>query len=270
MKKFIFCTILILSSIVILLLPKDIIPKSYEIEYGIIETKKTFYIFYLEKDMIVGVPIEIQEDNKFKLIELVFKYLTEKSNSVNPIYHTCLKLNAKLLSYEIRDDDIYLEVTSDFFKIDDDDALYALAQVLYTYKELGFTEVFITQNNQVIKQMADVILYDGLTELPVNLDISSSSTNVKTIKIEYYYKNQTKSFINHVINANLDETKYIVDKLISFANKEYNTNITLINLKKNKYSINVELQCNDKDSTILKELLIKNLDINEHNIIITE
>ena len=270
MKKFIFSTILILSSIVILLLPKDIIPKSYEIEYGMIGTKRTSYIYYLEKDMVIGVPVEIQEDNKFKLIELVFKYLTEKSNSVNPMYHTCLKLNSKLLSFEIRDDDIYLEVTSDFFEIDDDDALYALAQVLYTYKELGFTEVFITQDNQVIKQMADVILYDGLTELPVNLDISTSSSQTKTIKIEYYYKNQTKSFINHIINANQDETKYIVEKLINFVNKEYNTHITLINLEKNKYSIKVELQCNNEDSIIIKELLLKNLDINEQNIIITE
>ena len=184
MKKFIFGTILLLSSISILLLPKDIIPKNYEIEYEVIETKKTSYIYYLEQDMLVGVPVEIAEVNKFKLIEIVFKYLTEKSNSVNPVYHTCLKLNAKLLSYEIRNNDIYLEVTSNFFEIDDKDVLYALAQVLYTYKELGFTEVFITKDNQIIKQMADIILYNGLTELPVNLDVSTSSNQTKIIKIE--------------------------------------------------------------------------------------
>jgi hypothetical protein len=146
MKKFIFSTIFVLSSIVILLLPKDIITKKYEIEYEVIESKKTSYIYYLEHDMVVGVPVELNEDNKFKLIELVFKYLTEKSNSVDPIYHTCLKLNSKLLSYEIRNDDIYLEVTNNFFEINDEDALYALAQVLYTYNTFYsfFISNFIT------------------------------------------------------------------------------------------------------------------------------
>ena len=270
MKKFIFSTIFILFTIVILLLPKDIITNKYKIEYEFVETKKISYIYYVKENVLIGVPVEVEDDNKYKLIELVFKYLTEKSNSVESIYHTCLKLNSKLLSYEIRNNDIYLEVTDDFFEVDNDVVLYVLAQVLYTYKELGFDEVFITKNNQVIKQMADVILYNGLTELPVNLDVSTSSIKTKTIKIQYYYKNQTKTFINHIINENNDSINYVVNRLIEFVNKEYDTNIVLVNLVKNKYFLNIELKCKSDDVDVIKKLLMENLDIKEENITIIE
>jgi hypothetical protein len=259
-----------LTSIVILLLPRDIITKNYEIEYDVVKKQNTLYVYFIDDNNVVGVPIETLEDNKFKLIELAFKYLTEKSNSVDAKYHSCLKLSAKLTSYEIRGDDLYLEVTSNFYDIKETDTLYALAQVLYTYKEFGFNEVFLTSDNIVIKQMADVILYDGLSELPVNLDIASTSPKTKVVKIVYYYQDKTKSFINHVINLDEDELEFTINKLIDFVNKEYNTNVKLIDFEKNKFYITVNLKCDNQDSLIIKELLMKNLNIKENNITITE
>lgn len=266
MKKYMFCTLFILTSLVILLLPKDIMTKKQEIDYEILEEKAPLYVYYVNNNKIYGVPIECREENKYKLIELAFKYLTEKSNSVDEIYYTCLNLNTKLVSYEVRKNDIYLEVTNNFLEIKEGNVLFALAQVLYSYKELGFDEVYITNNGKIIEQMANVILYDGLDELPVNLDVSTLSHNTKTVKIVYYYKNQTKSFVNHIINFNEDELAFTLKKIIDFVNKEHNTDIKLIQFQKTAQFLTVDLSCKEEDEVIIKKILMNNLNINETNI----
>ena len=65
-------------------------------------------------------------------------------------------------------------------------SLLALAQVLYTYKELGFEEVYIMNNGLVIEQIENIITYDGISELPVNLDMGANQRETKTIKVIYY------------------------------------------------------------------------------------
>ena len=109
-----------------------------------------FYVYYVKDNKVIGVPIEKKNNDKYELIDLTFKYLTEKSNSVSIDYNTYLNLNAKLSSYEIRGSDIYLEVSDNFFKINNKDILFALAQVLYSYKELGFRDVYITKDKKII------------------------------------------------------------------------------------------------------------------------
>ena len=188
MKKYIFFTVFILSTLIILLTPKDIITKEYKIEYELIENKDYIYVYYVSDERLVGVPIYSKEKDKYKLIDLVFKYLTEKSNSVGLEYQTLLNLNSKLLSYELRGKDIYLEIDDNFLNIKNEVTLLALSQLLYTYKELGYKEVFIEHEGEILDQMSSVILYDGLNELPVNLIANTSSVNSKTIKITYYYK----------------------------------------------------------------------------------
>ena len=264
-----FITLFILTSLIILLLPKDIITKKSEIDYEVIKEIEAKYVYYISDHKLVGVPIITEDVNKYELITLVFKYLTEKSNSVAKKYHTALNLNTKLVAYELRGDDIYLEVTDNFLQIEKEITLLALAQVLYSYKELGFSEVYITNNNKIIDQMADVVMLSGLDELPVNLDISSTSHNTKKVKITYYYKDNTKTFINHIINQNEDELAFTLNKLIKFINEEYKMSVSLIDYKKGTHYLTVNLSCKDEDIEIVKRIISKNLNIKPENIIIS-
>ena len=266
MKIYVFSILLLLSSLIIVLLPKDIITKNYETEYEIINSKEYIYVYYIDNKKLVGIPVEVEVEDRFLLIDVVFKYLTEKSNSV--FYATNLNLNSKLLSYDIRGSSIYLEVNDPFLDIKDEDTLLGLSQLLYSYKELGYKEVYILNNGEVIKQMSNVILYNGLIELPVNLLSNTSSSDSKTIKIIYYYKNNTKSFVNYIVDFNEDETTFILNKLIEFINKEYNSNLKLIEFKKNNYIMSVRISCNESDTKIIKSLISHNLNIKEENIII--
>ena len=259
MKKYLFFIILILFLLVIILIPKDFKSKDNEIYYEVIDEKEVFYVYYVKDNKVIGVPIERVNNDKYELIDLTFKYLTEKSNSVSIDYNTYLNLNAKLSSYEIRGADIYLEVSDNFFKIDDEDILFALAQVLYSYKELGFRDVYITKDKKIISNMNNVVMYDGIDELNVNLDIISTKYETKNVKIIYYFEDDSKLFINHIIDFHEDEVTFKMKKIIEFINKEYKTEITLNNYKMTKYTITVDLNCKEKDIEIIKELLSDNL-----------
>lgn len=266
-KKYIFIVLVGLLTIVILLIPKNIIPKEIKIEYEMINEKQTRYIYYLEDDIVVGVPFYNLDGNRYVLIEEVFKYLTEKSNAVAKEYHSELNLSSTLESYEIKGDDIYLEVSDNFFLIDN--PLLALAQVLYTYKELDFKEVYIINNGLVIEQIENIVMYDGLVELPVNLDITSNTKKTKLIRITYYYKDGKKIFINHIVNSDEDEISFKINKILNFINKENKTNITLTNLIKKDNHLEIYLSCSENDIKIVKQILLKNLKISEKDIIIT-
>ena len=147
--------------------------------------------------------------------------------------------------------------------------IYALAQILYSYKELGYEEVYIVNNGQVIPQIADVVTIDGLTELPVNLEINSSGFERKNIKINYYFKNGTKLFINHIVGKDEDEVKYKVDKIINFVNKEYNIDVELVKVEKLNDRIIISVSCSDKNVDTLKNIIMKNLKVKSNDIIIT-
>ena len=269
MKKYLFFIIFILFLLVILLIPKDFKNKDNEIYYEVINEKEVFYVYYIKDNKVIGVPIERLNNDKYELIDLTFKYLTEKSNSVSVDYNTYLNLNAKLSSYEIRGADIYLEVSDNFFKIDNEDILFALAQVLYSYKELGFSDVYITKDKKIISNMNNVVMYDGIDELNVNLDIISTKYETKNVKIIYYFEDNSKLFINHIIDFHEDEVTFKMKKIIEFINKEYKTDITLNNYKMTKYTITVDLNCKEKDIEIIKKLLSDNLNIKKDNIIIS-
>ena len=268
MKKYIFFVVFILSSLIILLIPKDIITKEYKIEYELLELKKHVYVYYVSDDRLIGVPIYTDESDKYKLISIVFQYLTEKSNSVEQEFNTFMNLNAKLLSYEIRNNDIYLEVNDSILNIKKENTLLGLSQLLYTYKELGYQEVYIVNNGVILEQMSNVILYNGLNELPVNLISNTSSINSKTIKITYYYKDNKKSFMNYIVNFKDDEVEFTLNKLVEFVNKEYQSNIKLISFAKDNKDMNIKLSGSDKELKLIKSLVAKNLNIKEENIII--
>lgn len=266
MKKFIFSTIFILSTIITILIVNIFIPKKTIITYELIEEENTNYIYFVSGDILVGLPIKTPNKTKYELIEEYFLYLTSKSNSVSKEYHTKLVLSSTLISYEIQNDDLYLEVSDNFFNIKEEDIKYVFGQILYSYNELGYKKIYLKKGNEIVKEMGDIVLYNGLNDLSINVINTSNSINQKRVKIIYYYKNNTKTFINYFINESLDENTFKLNKIIEFINTEYSKNITLNNFYKTDKELIVDITCNDSDIKLIEKLLFNNFEINKSDI----
>ena len=150
MKRYIFLTILCLFTIIIILVPKDFIPKDREIEYEIIEEDNKYFVYFINNNHLVGIPLIEKEMDKYDMIFEVYKYLTEKSNAIMEEYYTCLNLNSKLITYEILGNNIILNVTENFLHIKEEKLYLAIAQLKYSYKEIGYKDVMIKINGQII------------------------------------------------------------------------------------------------------------------------
>ena len=150
MKKYLFLALLSLFIVVIIIVPKDFVPKSDDIDYSLIENEEKIDVYFVRDKEIIGIPLLKKQEDKFEMIFDVYKYLTEKSNAVYLEYRTCLNLNSKLLTYEIIGDDIHLNVTENFLDVKEEDLTFFYAQIYYSYKELGFKEVYIKINGQNI------------------------------------------------------------------------------------------------------------------------
>ena len=269
MKKYMLFVLSILLVVVFSLLPINIFNTKYPIDYELEKADEVNYIYFIEDNDVIGVPIYNLSENKYTKIKEVFLYLTEKSNSVDVKYNTYLNLNTKLISYEIKKDDLFLELSGDFFKMEKEVSLFALAQILYTYKELGFQNVFLKNNGEVIKQVSGYVTYNGITTLPVNLVMASTSTNTKTIKIKYNFKDNTKSFINYVTNYDTNEVSFVLEKLIEFVNLEYQTSIKLINVNSSKNYLKITLELKSDEVEIIKKIINENFGNPIYDFVIT-
>ena len=143
MKKYIFAVILILSCLLIVLIPK----KQPELSYEYLEETAKITVYYVSDNKIIGVEMKKVSTNKYEAIEEVFLYLTANANSSN--YSSYLNLSTRLVSYEIRRDTIYLNVSNDFFRVDEENVNLLLAQILYSYQELGYKEVYLKSDDKI-------------------------------------------------------------------------------------------------------------------------
>ena len=259
MKKYMISVISILFVIVLFLLPTNIFKNKIEITYELEKEKNITYVYYGLEGEIVGVPIYDISSNKYTQIKEVFMYLTTKSNYINEKYETYLNLNAKLVSYEVLNDDIYLEIDNSFFKIDNNNTNLVLGQILYTYQELGFKNIYLKHNGNILSQVNSIPTYNGINNLAINVLYKANSTNTKTVKVIYSYKDNSKGFINYIINSDIENSLFITNELIEFINLEYDYNVSLISLKRVNNYIDLKLKILDNEKEITKKIINENL-----------
>lgn len=259
MKKYMICVISLLFVIVLLLLPVNIFKNKIDITYELEKEKNITYVYYVEGIEVVGVPIYNLSSNKYTQIKEVFMYLTTKSNSVNEKYETYLNLNTKLVSYEVLNDSIYLEVDDSFFKIKEEKTNLILGQILYTYQELGFKNIYLKHNGNILSQVNSIPTYNGINNLAINVLYKANSTNTKTVKVIYSYKDNSKGFINYIINSDIDNLEFITNDLIEFINLEYDFNVRLISVNKSNNYIKLKLKITDEEKEITKKIINENL-----------
>ena len=250
--------------IIILILPKGVFSKKGKLDYELIGEKTATYIYYVKENEIVGIPIYDLSENKYLLIHEVFSYLSIKSNSIDLGYDTCLKLNTKLLGYEIIGKNIYLDVEESFFSLDKSKSLYALAQVLYSYQSIGYERVFFRNNGQIKGQIDNYILSDGLISLPINLVVLAQSNSRKVIKVNYKFMDETIMFTNFVVDNDMKKPNFIIDRIKEFVNEEKTMSFDVINLEEYDNYLRMVVKISQKDVSYFEELI----DMNFNNVII--
>lgn len=256
LKKYIFAVFLILICLTVIIIPKE----KTDLTYEYLEEKETIIIYYVSDEQVIGINMPKTSSNKYMLIEEAFAYLTSKANTSN--YASCVNLSTKLISYEIRNDAIYLNVTSDFYRIDDSKVDLALAQILYTYKNLNYKKVFIKIDDVLVEQVGNCNLANGILDnLNINYEVVSKTMENKTIRIDYLFQNKNKLFINYLVDKDTDEVRFKLEKIIEFINLEYKTDLKLISFNKTDFKITIILDGSETAFKILKELLTKNLDL---------
>ena len=258
MKKYVFIVLFLLVLSIIILFPRDFDNKNIKIDYEIIEEKTPNYVYFVKDDKVYGLDLILNSKSKYELIEEVFLYLSEKSNSVSEEYYTSLNFNTKLLSYSINQNNLFLEVSSDFFNTSKEDSKYALAQIYYTYKELGFNDIYITYNGKILDTFHDNILTNGINVLNTNLIDLSTSKNKSMVEVIFYYLNDTKCVMNYVVNENLDLIEFEIEKIIEFMGDECDINIILIDLKHNEDYIDLTLKIDEKDRLKIEKIIKEN------------
>ena len=269
MKKYIIGVLFTLSTVITILLTNIIMSGKLDIKYELIENSSHRYIYYVKGEELIGVPVKLENKSNYELIETYFEYLTSRSNSVGKEYHTALVLSSQLLSYEIKNKDLYLEVSDNFMRVDDSDWIYVIGQLVYSYQELGYEEIYIIHDKKIVSELGNIVLYNGVSEVGINIENLATTQDRKKVKISYYYKNDTKTFINYFINGTEDETKFKLNKIIAFLNNQYKRNITLDNFANNGSELTVYLTCQNEDIKLIEKLLFNNFNINKNNLKIT-
>ena len=256
-KKYIFGVISLLVLFIFIVIPKD----KKELSYQYLEEAPKITVYYVDDNKLIGVLLPYESENKYDLIKETFNYLTEKANST--AYQSMINLSTKLVSYEVRNKTLYLNLSDDFFRTNLENTTLAIGQIFYTFKELGYVDIYLLNNNEIIRQIGDCFLEEGIkSNLLVNFEVVSKTLETKTIRIEYVYQNNNKTFMNYIIDLEEDEIKFKLERLISFVNKEYEGNLKLLSFEKNVNELIVLLDGEKNLVDTLEKQLLKNFNCN--------
>lgn len=260
MKKCYLVFIVLLVFISLSLLPRK---KEIKINYELIKNENKIVIYYVYDDKLFGVPI-LSYSDKYQMIEDAFSLLTNKSNMAPLGYNSKLIPSSKLESYEIFNNDLFLDFSNDFYRAKKEDINLVLGQIYYTYLELGYDNVYIVEDGVLVDFIYDAYIANGIgKKLMVNLDIQTPLPASKTISVFYLYPNNTITFTKYLVDENTDEFEFIINKLIKFINKRYGYNIVLDEFKVIDGKMYLTLSNGKADKDILEQFLLINFELEE-------
>lgn len=131
---------------------------SYELiyeEYPSNEIKVYYYI----GDEIVGYTYYISDENE---IVVIFNYLTNESNLINDIHQTYIPISTTLLSYEIVNSQLFLNLSDDFLRYNESNAEQIIEQFKKSYQDLGFSVLKIKIDGVLLKNIGFYSIETGI------------------------------------------------------------------------------------------------------------
>lgn len=133
--------------------------EDYELVYEQVE-QYTHNVYYYDDNKLVYINITF--DNEIE-INFLFDLLTNRSNTFSHDYDTKLITSTQLISFEINNENIILNLSSDFLRYNDDDCYEILTQLRSTFSNLGYTKLFLKVEDNFLESLGYININDGIT-----------------------------------------------------------------------------------------------------------
>lgn len=260
-KKIIFIIVLVILIAVLFLIPKETYRKIFGKDDSLdtnkeVNTESVLVYMCDESDYLVGTNAmvsSIEED----FISQKFDILTKKTGTFKENYSTTINTMTSLLDYEINEDILTLNLSSEFLE---SEGRKTLEQIVWTYCDDEINEIQIKVDEKLINSL-NGFYFDKLTlDMGINLTCETSflfEANTTTV-IEY-----VGEIIRPVtyVYEELDECDFIVSKLFSdiYYNKEYDYVISSDSII---IDLDIETSLNENLKQSIVETIKYNMNIN--------
>ncbi len=132
--------------------------EDYEIVYE--EVKRLSHnVYYYDGEKLVSVSYTF--DNTIE-VNYLFDLLTNKSNSIKEDYDTKLIITTRLLSYEIKDNNIILNVDNEFTRYNEVECYQIYSQLKNTFSNLGYESLIINVNDILLENIGYIDISCGI------------------------------------------------------------------------------------------------------------
>ena len=273
-KKIIFIILLVILIAVLFLIPKEtyrkIFGKDDNIQTNFEENNEKILVYMCdENNQLLGVNAyvnSIEED----LINQKFDILTKKTGAFKNSYDTSINTMTSLISYELNNDKLSLNVSKEFLE---SEGRKTVEQLVWTYCNDEINEVEVLVEGEVINSINGFYFDELSLGMGINL----------TCETNFIFESKTTTVIEYIddvikpvtyVYKDLDECDFIVSKLFNeiYNNKEYDyvisTDSIIIDL-----SIETSLSENLKKSiveTIKYNMNISNIQVQGLNQVLLE
>lgn len=180
--------------------------------YTYIEDTKAEFVFFVQENELVGVPLAFKAKNQYQKIEEAFNYLTSHSNRAPLNVETYLIPSIKMTSYDIFNDAIYLTLDDNLLRIEENKTQLALGQIYYTYSLLGYQNVYLKSDDEVLKEFNGYPILNGLRQkLFINLTVLETE-EAKMVSFFYPKKNYL-GLVNYAVSSETDTISFLLSKI---------------------------------------------------------
>lgn len=119
-----------------------------------------YSVFYYNENELVHVVISVDDE---EYIPMLFNLLTNQSNTIKEDYETKLIVSTKLISYEIEEDNLMINLTEDFLRYKEGDGFKIINQLKNTFSNLGYENLLIKVEGVMLESIDEISIYNGLS-----------------------------------------------------------------------------------------------------------
>ena len=263
-KKIIIVSILIILVVVLLLIPKDVYGKIFKknknnepkIEENLVY--QTMYVKSMNK-YLVGVKVGVkalEED----VVSQKWDILTKDVSLIPSGYSSPIALSTTLLSHEVKDGVLTLNVSEDFLSSEGRLAIECLA---WNYCNDQIKEVVVKVDDKIIDEVGDFYFSRITKEMGTNFTYEAKDLFESSYLTVVYYENDTIRPVTYFF----DDTKNIYDYAIAKMLKNEQELVELVNAKGYTYEVNdtelvINLSYGGSFSDEMKQTILETVKLN--------
>lgn len=158
--KYKICTIVFIVLGVFVLRLSMIKDKVSDFEFVYEQVEQvTHKVYYYDSTKLVY--IDIVFDNNVSVVEL-FDLLSNQSNSIKEDYDTKIITSTKLLSYEVVNEELHINLSDDFLRYNEEECFLIYNQLRNTFSNLGYTSLKIKVDDNYLEFIGYINITNGI------------------------------------------------------------------------------------------------------------